>query len=146
MKVDLRSFPFSCRGSYMVISENGRNWNGLNNEEGLYLRTVHSSAMNPFAARFEIGTKHEEMPRRAEIQEAALIISRGETEIGACFDSPDTLLIRGNAETELTLDFLTGTGPYDYIYQFSRDGRDFYMANCYKNNCREMTALNHCGR
>ena len=111
MKVDLRSFPFSCRGSYMVISENGRNWNGLNNEEGLYLRTVHSSAMNPFAARFEIGTKHEEMLRRAEIQEAALIISRGETEIGACFDSPDTLLIRGNAESAYGYPSASETGP-----------------------------------
>ena len=136
MKVDLRSFPFSCRGSYLVLSETERNWNGLNNEEGLYLRTVHSSAMSPFVARIQIGVQHGDTPCRAEIREAALTLSQGEMRIECCFDAPDTLLIRGGAETELTLDFLTGTGPYDYIYQFSRDGRSFYMANCYKNNCR----------
>ena len=77
MKVDLRSFPFSCRGSYMVLSETERNWNGLDNEEGLYLRTVHSSAMNPFVVRFQIGAQREGIPCRAEIQEAALVLSLG---------------------------------------------------------------------
>ena len=136
MKVDLRSFPFSCRGSYMVLSEAEQNWNGLKNEAGLYLRTVHSSAGTPFVARFQIKLQHEKERCHTEIQEAALILKQGEAEIECCFDAPDTLLIRGNAVTELTLDFLTGTGFYDYIYSFAREGRSFYMANCFKNNCR----------
>ena len=51
MKTDLRTMPFSCRGSYMVLSELPAQWNGLGNEAGLYLRTVHSSALTPLAAR-----------------------------------------------------------------------------------------------
>ena len=51
MKTDLRTLPFSHRGSWLVISELGENWNGCGNEAGLYLRTVHSSAMTPLVAR-----------------------------------------------------------------------------------------------
>ena len=136
MKVDLRTFPFSCRGSYMVLSEAEQNWNNLDNEEGFYLRTVHSSALTPFVARFMFGRHSESTHFRAEIREAALILSWDGTEIQCCFDTPDTLLIRGSAGAELTLDFLSASGPYDYIYQFARDGLSYHMANCYKNNCR----------
>ena len=51
------------------------------------------------------------------------------------------MLIRGSAGMRLTLDFLSGSGPYDYIYRFSRDGRAYEMANCYKNTCRYLMSM-----
>ena len=54
MKTDLKTLPFSRRGSYLVISELNENWNGCGNEPGLYLRTVHSSAQLPLVARIDL--------------------------------------------------------------------------------------------
>ena len=48
MIADLRTLPFSRKGSWMVLSELNENWNGCGNEAGLYLRTVHSSAVKFF--------------------------------------------------------------------------------------------------
>ena len=132
MKADLRTLPFSCRGSWLVISELGENWNGCGNEASLYLRTVHSSAMTPLVARL----LPEQKEYTAEIRHAALLLSTSRGMIEICFDDPKTMLIRGTAGMRLTLDFLSGRGPYDYIYRFSRDGRAYEMANCFKNNCR----------
>ena len=132
MKADLRTLPFSCRGSWMVISELDENWNGCGNEAGLYLRMVHSSAMTPLAARL----LPEQKEYTAEIRQAALLLTAGSGRIEICFDDPETMLIRGSAGMRLTLDFLSGSGPYDYIYRFSRNGRAYEMANCFKNNCR----------
>ena len=132
MKADLRTLPFSCRGSWMVISELSKNWNGCGNEAGLYLRTVHSSAITPLVARILPEWKEY----TAEIRRAALLLTTDGGTIEICFDEPGTLLIRGTAGMRLTLDFLSGTGPYDYIYRFSRNGRAYEMANCFKNNCR----------
>ena len=38
MIADLRTLPFSRKGSWMVLSELNENWNGCGNEAGLYLR------------------------------------------------------------------------------------------------------------
>ena len=137
MKADLRTLPFSCRGSWMVISELGENWNNCGNEAGLYLRTVHSSAMTPLVARL----LPEQKEYTAEIRYAALLLSTDSGTIEICFDDPETMLIRGSAGMRLTLDFLSGSGPYDYIYRFSRDGRAYEMANCFKNNCRYLMSV-----
>ena len=136
MKADLRTLPFSRKGSYLVISELDSNWNGCGNEAGLYLRTVHGSAMTPLVARIQPDWQEKAAGYSAEIRQAALQLDSESGRIEICFDDPETMLIRGTAGTRLTLDFLSGNGPYDYIYIFSRDGRDYEMANCYKNNCR----------
>ena len=137
MKADLRTLPFSCRGSWLVISELGENWNGCGNEAGLYLRTVHSSALTPLVARLE----PEQQAYTAEIRQAALQLTTGSGQIEICFNDPETMLIRGTAGMRLTLDFLSESGPYDYIYRFSRDGRAYEMANCFKNNCRYLMSV-----
>ena len=141
MKVDLKTLPFSRRGSYLVLSELGENWNGCGNEAGLYLRTVHSSALTPLVARVSPARDGKPVEYTAEISGAALTLACGGGRIEWCFDDPDTLLIRGSAGMELTLDFLSGSGPYDYIYRFSRDGRAYDMANCFKNNCRYLVSV-----
>ena len=70
MKTDLRTLPFSCRGSYMVLSELPANWNGQENEDGLYLRTVHSSAMTPMVACLHIRQNNQPVSCGAEIRDA----------------------------------------------------------------------------
>lgn len=120
----------------MVLSELPANWNGQGNEAGLYLRTVHSSAMTPMVARLEIRQNNQPVSCSAEIRDAALILSRDGEQIRFCFDDPETLVVNSTSGLTLTLDFLTENGPYDYLYSFTRDGRTFEMANCYKNNCR----------
>ena len=141
MKVNLSTIPFSRRGSYLVISELMENWNGYRNEAGLYLRTVHSSAMTPLVARIIPAHDGKPMEYESEISRAALLLTGGSSRIECCFDSPETILIRGSAGTELTLDFLSGSGPYDYIYSFSREDRTYEMANCFKNNCRYLISV-----
>ena len=57
MTIDLKTTPFSFKGSYLVISEVGKNWCGCVNEPGLYLRTVHGSAPMPLITRITIERK-----------------------------------------------------------------------------------------
>ena len=59
MTINLKTTPFSFKGSYLVISEVGKNWCGCINEPGLYLRTVHGSASMPLIARISIESKGE---------------------------------------------------------------------------------------
>ena len=141
MKIDLKTLPFSRRGSYLVISQLNENWNGCGNEAGLYLRTVHSSAQIPLVARIDLREGGKAMEYEAEVCDAALRLANGSSRFECCFDDPKTMLVRGSAGTELTLDFLSGRGAYDYIYRFSRDGRDYEMANCFKNNCRILISV-----
>ena len=141
MIADLRTLPFSRKGSWMVLSELNENWNGCGNEAGLYLRTVHSSAMTPLVARVVPETQGKPAEYSAEINRAALLLKSGEDRIEICFDDPETILIRGTAGIRLTLDFLSGNGPYDYIYCFSRNGRTYETANCFKNNCRYLISM-----
>lgn len=53
------------------------------------------------------------MKYTSEINRAALLLAGDSGCIECCFDSQDTLLIRGSAGMELTLDFLSSSGPYD---------------------------------
>ncbi len=136
MRIDLKTMPFSCRGSWTAVSELPAGWNGLHNEAGLYLRTIHSSAMTPLVARIRVERDDKPAAYGAEFVRGALVLDCGGDRLELCFDGPDTLLARGSDGLTLTLDFLCENGPYDYIYSFNRDDRTFEMANCYKNNCR----------
>ncbi len=136
MEFDLKTVPFSRRGSYLVISEIGDDWCGAKNEAGLYLRTVHSGAMTPLIARLLPMREEKEMHYTAELRGTMLVLKDGEGEIAFCFDDPETLLIRGGKGLSLTLDFLSDKGPFEYVYTVSRGGRVYSMANCFKNACR----------
>lgn len=120
----------------MVISELAANWNGMHNEEGLYLRTVHSSASVPLVARLVLSRRGRPLRYTAERAGAVLRLHDGGDKVEFCFSGPGQLLVRGTEGVEVTADFLSGAGPYDYVYHFERGGRSFDMANCYKNNCR----------
>lgn len=120
----------------MAVSELPPNHNGRANEPGLYLRTVHGIAREPIVARMDIQWGSGSSGYKATLEQSALVLSNHADCLEMCFDDPDTLLIRGSPGILYTLDFLTDSGPYDYIYTFSKNGYAYYMANCYKNRCR----------
>ncbi|MBR5379371.1 MAG: glycogen debranching protein [Clostridia bacterium] len=136
MTIDLRITPFSFRGSYLVISQVGENWCGCTNEAGLYLRTVRGAAGMPLIARITVERDGESAAFEPELHGATLVLKCGRGKAEFCFDDPETLLVRGSAGLGITLDFMSDRGAFDYIYRFSRDGRAFEMANCFKNACR----------
>ena len=136
MITDIKTIPFSCQGSYLVVSEVWDNWCNTANEAGLYLRTVHGGAPMPLIARMIPARDGKPVPYTAEIRGTSLILQCDEDVVELCFDDPKTLLFRGSGKITLTLDFLSDKGAFDYIYLFSRDGRNYAMANCYKNRCR----------
>lgn len=138
MRIDLNTFPYSRYGSYMALSCLKENYRELGNEPGLYLRTVHGSAKSPLVARLRLirARGGEELSFSSKLSGTALELSTEGGKVQLVFADCDTLLIRAEKGIELELNFLTGTGPYDYIYTFERDGRAVYMANCYKNTNR----------
>ena len=138
MKTNLKVLPFSRAGSYMVLSELDGNFQKVGAVKGLFLRTVHGHAkISPLIAQM-IPTKNgEPAAYETSIEHAALLLEMDGGYIEICYDDCDTMLIRGAGEgIGLTLDFLTNSGAYDYIYEYPANDRMYYMVNCYKNNCR----------
>lgn len=134
--IHLKQMPYTTRGSYLVLSELEANYQGRSNVAGYYLRTIHKSAMTPLVARITwIGGQAEDA-WQPTLEQTALVLSQGDKRVECCFADEKTLLIRGGADTGVILDFLTESGPYDFILQETVEGRDLYTANCFKNNCR----------
>lgn len=129
--MNLKQMPYTCRGSYMVLSHVAQNYQGRGNAEGLYLRTIRSSASTPLVARLSSGQLEE---ANTYLDSTVLRLEKGGAGMRFCFADAETLLIHGSAGTAIQLDFLTNNGPYDYIYEVQQDGQTLYMANCFKNN------------
>lgn len=130
MKFDISKIPFSRCGSYMALASLPANWQGHGNAAGLYLKTVSGSANSPLVAKIDLS----EGDFSSELQGGSLTVCAENTTYDFCYPDPQTLLIHGSAGSALLLDFMTESGPYDYIYEFNADGRHCYFANCYKNN------------
>lgn len=135
MKINLKEMPFSRNQSYMVISEIKENYREMGNEAGLYLRTIHGSALTPLVAKISMTAEGEESKYSYQLEHASLAFNDSDEKIEVCYDDADTLLFRGSKGAGLSLDFLTDHGPYDYIYDITHERKTCYMANCYKNNC-----------
>lgn len=130
MNFDISKVSFSRFGSYMAIAELPDWWQGQDIRHGIYLKTVSGSANKPIAAKLIFS---EDTPT-AELMGGNLSLHSGGFIYDFCFPDHETLLIRGSADSALTLDFMTESGPYDYIYEFNAEGQHCYFANCYKNN------------
>ena len=136
MDLDLRQLPYSARGSFLAVSYLGGNWLGQGNEAGLYLRTLRGAAGRPLVARIQPGRGSGAPMERGLLRGAVLEVGDENEQLELCFADDRTLMIRGGAGTELTLDFLTESSPFDYIYPLpSREG-SLMVANCYKNASR----------
>lgn len=131
--MNLHQMPYTCRGSYMVLSHVVENYQGRGNSEGLYLRTIHNSANTPLIAKVSLQLEGMGDP---QLDGTALHFDGTAGSLRFCFADAQTLLIQGSAGAGLQLDFLTECGPYDYIYELEHQGQTLYMANCYKNNNR----------
>ena len=130
MKLDISKIPFSRCGSYMALASLPANWQGHGNAPGLYLKTVSGSANSPLVAKIDLS----ESDFSCELQDGSLTVYTDNATYDFCCPDPQTLLIRGYAGSSATLDFMTESGPYDYIYERKIDGKSCYIANCYKNN------------
>ena len=133
MDLDLRQLPYSARGSFLAVSFLGGDWLGQGNEAGLYLRTLRGAAWRPLVARIQPGRGGGAPMERGLMRGAALEVGNENGRLELCFANEATLLIRGGAGTELTLDFLTKSSPFDYIYPLPSRGGSLMVANCYKN-------------
>lgn len=128
MNFKLSQIPFSRYGSYMAVSELPENWQGHKIPHGIYLKTVSGSANIPTVAKMIFPDENVS----ADLSGGSMSVLSGDHRYDFCFPDADTLLIRGSAA--LTLDFMTESGPYDYIYEFGAGSKHCYFANCYKNN------------
>lgn len=130
MNFYLSEVPFSRFGSYMALAELPDWWQGHKIEHGIYLKNVSGSTQNSIVAKFIFSG--DELT--ADLDGGKLSLVSGDFKCDFCFPDPETLIIRGGRSAVLTLDFMTESGPYDYIYEFDADGRHCYAENCYKNN------------
>lgn len=130
MKFDLSQIPFSRYGSYMAIANLPDNWQGHGSPHGLYLKTVSGSASSPLAAKIVLPVDDFS----ADLDGGSLSLFAGNAAYDFCYADRQTLLIRSSADSCLTIDFMTESGPYDYIYERKIDGKYCFIANCYKNN------------
>ncbi len=141
MKFDLSLMPYSRRNSYMVFSEIPADYHGYGNRAGLHMRTVHNSYHTPIVAAIDLLSDGKAAEYEYSLEQMALVFRRGDRKIEWCFADEDTVLIRGTSGSGLLFDFMTETGAYDYIYDIKTEKRTYYMANCYKNNCRYLIWL-----
>lgn len=144
MQLNLNQVPFMRRGSYMVISRITENFRflgrGMNNKEGLYLRTVHGdSRFMPLIGRL-VPLKYGETINydyTATPSELCLYMDGGEIRI--CYGDENTILVCGTGKgVGLCISDLSADGIYDYIHEIHRDDRVFYEANLFKNAGRYM--------
>ena len=136
MNIDLSRQPYSCKGSYLVISRVGANWCGCKNVAGLYLRTVRGGAAMPLIARICLNKFGQTAEYTSSVEQAALVLDCDCIKAEFCFSEDGCMLVRCGNGITLTLDFMSHMGAFDYIYSFSRNSRLYRMANCYKNSCR----------
>ena len=130
MNFDLSKIPFSRFGAYIALSMIPANRQGLGNDPGIYLKTVSGSANTPLIAKLVFDTNDFS----SDLIGSSLRLHVGNSEYDLCYPDSQTLLIRGKCGSTLTLDFMTESGPYDYIYERIINEKSYYIANCYKNN------------
>ena len=128
----------------MVFSELDGHFQKAGMVKGLFLRTVHGHALTPLIAQVIPTVKGMLATYTSSIEHTALVLETESGKIEICYDDSDTILIRGYGEgIGLTLDFLTDNGAYDYIYEYPANDQMYYMANCYKNNCRYLISCEY---
>lgn len=130
MKFDLTKIPFSRYGSYMALASLPANWQGHGNAAGLYLKTVSGSASSTLVAKIDLS----DIDFSSYLDGGLLTLSANNLTYDFCYPDPQTLIIRGYADSHMLLDFMTENGPYDYIYERKIDRKSCYIANCYKNS------------
>lgn len=137
-EIDLSQVPFSRAFSYMAVSKLPENWQGYGNSEGIFLKNISGSAKDPLIAKIIFGSESVQKDKIKHVcmENSVLLLEYANIKYELVFADKETILIRADgASAEMTLDFMTESGPYDYIYELKNNGINCFMANCYKNNC-----------
>jgi len=140
MTIHLSEVPFSCRGSYLAVSElTERSEKGMSKK--ICLRTIHGISYLPgreriiektSIARIQPLYNGEEIPytTEAEAHELRLVTEYGT--VSLCYGDDDTILLRGEGEN-LGLRFNFENGGY--LYHTSADEKEAHCV-CARLGCR----------
>lgn len=137
-EIDLSQIPFSRAFSYMALSKLPENWRGYGNNEGIFLKNISGSAPDPLIAEITFGSEEVKKDEIEHVcmENTVLSLESVKIKYECVFADKETLLIRTDGKSSgMTLDFITESGPYDYIYELKNNGINCFVANCYKNNC-----------
>lgn len=136
MNFDITQVPFSCRGSYLALSQNEGEFGGRTAEPGLYLRTVRGAAKDPFLARLTPLCGGRPAAFAPQADPACLHLAADGADIDIAFADAATLLLRGRAAAAgLCLDFLSAGRPYTMLEPLPA-AEGVYYASCYVSRTR----------
>ena len=136
MNFDITQVPFSCRGSYLALSQNEGEFGGRTAEPGLYLRTVRGAAKDPFLARLTPLCGGRPAAFAPQADPACLHLAADGADIDIAFADAATLLLRGRgAAAGLCLDFLSAGRPYTMLEPLPA-AEGVYYASCYVSRTR----------
>ena len=136
MNFDITQVPFSCRGSYLALSQNEGEFGGRTAEPGLYLRTVRGAAKDPFLARLTPLCGGRPAAFAPQADPACLHLAADGADIDIAFADAATLLLRGRgAAAGLCLDFLSAGRPYTMLEPLPAAEGGYY-ASCYVSRTR----------
>lgn len=122
MNIDLRQIPFSCRGSYLAVSQLPAGFRGWDNPEGLYLRSIHG--LNyvpsqrpgiPAVARLAPLWAGQPLDFTVQAQPDCLTLFTERGRVQITFADPDTLLLRGEG-VALRLEIDARLSPGTFIH------------------------------
>ncbi|MGI6107616.1 MAG: amylo-alpha-1,6-glucosidase [Lachnospiraceae bacterium] len=135
--MNLHEVPFSCRGSYMAVSELGEVFNWKKTEPGLYLRTVRGAAELPLVSRIQTADGQRIENGDCDTSPWQIHIAKEGKECDICFADSDTLLFRGNLP--LRFEFMSSGFIFTLAQPYRAKERDFILINCFMNSCRYLT-------
>jgi putative isomerase len=134
LEIDLRTTPFSRRGSYFGVSHLDAS---TAIPEGLYVRTVHGGARTKEIFRLLLGESIDHSGVVTRATPASLVLAGGAGTVECCIDDEsDRLLFRGQGSS-LTLEALA-LSPYDLALDLG-DGKWQYI--CYGSDINLMIVV-----
>lgn len=125
----------------MAFSYHSKNFRGMDNEAGIFLRNLHGSAGERSIARVVPTYEGKEIPYTYEVTPAEISLKTKQGSICICFANTDTILFSGTGDGlgMKLLDLSNGQG-YNYIHEVPYEQELFYMMNMFKNNCRYLVS------
>lgn len=133
---DVSLIPFSFPGSYMAVSYLNGGFHGAENEEGLYLRTIHSDAIHPEVCRLEMLANGKAIPCTYDEKPDELVMKSECGAISLCFMDEKTLLIKGTGKSiALSLKFCTDS-CYNVAFKVPVGNREQYCFEQFANSCK----------
>ncbi len=135
MLMDLKTTPYSYRGSYMAFSEIPGKFNGKEVEGGLYFRSIHGASATSLVAKMIPLEGEKACAYTTQLTPYQLTVAAGDKKTEITFADEKTIIFYG--DLPLLFDFMTENRPYTYLVPQDVQ-KDYWMADCYGENCRYM--------